>query len=167
MIDANDLERMAKARPDECFLKGSGVLKLIDAVRQLERQQREGGLTEAYAEGRKDESEEWMKATGWGADRAPARRERCKYCDDTGDVQSLTGEWRGTCTCPAGAAMAERDRFEAFMRRSRTGKGAKKAAALLNQHPNGEYVEDHVQRHWWTWQLALGLAKLHTEEGGA
>jgi hypothetical protein len=35
-IDANALERMAKERPDECFLKGSGVLKLIGAIRQLE-----------------------------------------------------------------------------------------------------------------------------------
>lgn len=27
---------------------------------------------------------------------------RCEYCDDTGDVNSLDGEWRGTCSCPAG-----------------------------------------------------------------
>lgn len=40
-IDANDLERMAKERPDECFLKGSGVLKLIGAIRQLEQEARE------------------------------------------------------------------------------------------------------------------------------
>lgn len=30
---------------------------------------------------------------------------RCPYCDDTGDVHGLDGEWRGTCTeCPAGKA---------------------------------------------------------------
>lgn len=29
---------------------------------------------------------------------------RCPYCDDTGDVHSADGEWRGVCTCPAGAA---------------------------------------------------------------
>lgn len=40
MLDANELERMAKARPDECFLKGSGVLKLIGAIRQLEAELR-------------------------------------------------------------------------------------------------------------------------------
>lgn len=40
-IDANDLEKMAKERPDECFLKGSGVLKLIGAIRQLEREARQ------------------------------------------------------------------------------------------------------------------------------
>lgn len=28
--------------------------------------------------------------------------ERCSYCDGTGDVHDLTGEWRGTCHCPAG-----------------------------------------------------------------
>jgi hypothetical protein len=37
-IDANKLEAMAKEMPDECFLKGSGVLKLIAAIRQLERE---------------------------------------------------------------------------------------------------------------------------------
>lgn len=26
----------------------------------------------------------------------------CCYCDGTGDVNDQTGEWRGTCTCPAG-----------------------------------------------------------------
>lgn len=37
-IDANKLEMMAREMPDECFLKGSGVLKLIEAIRQLETQ---------------------------------------------------------------------------------------------------------------------------------
>jgi hypothetical protein len=27
---------------------------------------------------------------------------RCEYCDDTGDVHSPTGEWRGRCSCQAG-----------------------------------------------------------------
>lgn len=35
-IDANDLEAMAKEHPNACFLKGSGVLKLIGAIRTLE-----------------------------------------------------------------------------------------------------------------------------------
>lgn len=34
------------------------------------------------------------------APEAPAQR--CPYCDDTGDVHTPTGEWRGRCTCPAG-----------------------------------------------------------------
>jgi hypothetical protein len=41
VIDANDIERMAKERPDECFLKGSGILKLTGAIRELERQNAE------------------------------------------------------------------------------------------------------------------------------
>jgi hypothetical protein len=40
MLDANELERIAKERPDECFLKGSGVLKLIGGIRQLESELR-------------------------------------------------------------------------------------------------------------------------------
>lgn len=35
-IDANDLERMARERPDDFFLKGSGVQKLLTGIRQLE-----------------------------------------------------------------------------------------------------------------------------------
>lgn len=27
---------------------------------------------------------------------------RCEYCDGTGDVHSLDGEWRGRCICDAG-----------------------------------------------------------------
>ena len=29
--------------------------------------------------------------------------ERCRYCDDTGDVHGIDGEFRGRCSCPAGA----------------------------------------------------------------
>lgn len=35
-IDANDLEQIAKRQPDGFFLKGSGVLKLTNAIRHLE-----------------------------------------------------------------------------------------------------------------------------------
>ena len=37
-IDANALEAMAKANPDEMFLKSAGVIKLTGAIRQLERE---------------------------------------------------------------------------------------------------------------------------------
>ena len=33
-----------------------------------------------------------------------AEPKRCPSCDDTGDVHSIDGEWRGTCNCPAGQA---------------------------------------------------------------
>lgn len=41
IIDANALEAMAKERPNDKFLKGSGVLKLIQAIRNLERANRQ------------------------------------------------------------------------------------------------------------------------------
>jgi hypothetical protein len=34
-----------------------------------------------------------------------AQPNRCPNCDDTGDVHSIDGEWRGTCHCPAGQAI--------------------------------------------------------------
>jgi hypothetical protein len=37
----------------------------------------------------------------------PTEQERCKYCDDTGDVHSVTGEWRGSCVCEAGKQAAQ------------------------------------------------------------
>lgn len=38
---------------------------------------------------------------------APAPRTSCEYCDGTGDVHSLDGEWRGECNqCPAAALHA-------------------------------------------------------------
>ena len=48
-IDANELERMAKERPDECFLKGTGILKLTDAIRHLEAQLRQAILSQSAA----------------------------------------------------------------------------------------------------------------------
>lgn len=34
-----------------------------------------------------------------------AETQRCPNCDDTGDVHSIDGEWRGICHCPAGQAL--------------------------------------------------------------
>ena len=43
----------------------------------------------------------------------PVAPARCGYCDDTGDVHGLDGEWRGVCNCAAGdrvrAAVASPD----------------------------------------------------------
>jgi hypothetical protein len=33
----------------------------------------------------------------------PPQPEHCPHCDGTGDVHSIDGEWRGRCTCEAGA----------------------------------------------------------------
>ncbi|RDE25169.1 hypothetical protein DV711_06325 [Motiliproteus coralliicola] len=32
----------------------------------------------------------------------------CENCNDTGDVHSLDGEWRGICSCPAGKNLSKR-----------------------------------------------------------
>ena len=34
--------------------------------------------------------------------------ELCPYCDGTGDVHRINGEWLGTCHCAAGAKIASR-----------------------------------------------------------
>jgi len=33
---------------------------------------------------------------------ASGHEPRCPYCDGTGDVHGIDGEWRGVCTCSAG-----------------------------------------------------------------
>lgn len=33
---------------------------------------------------------------------AASAYKRCEYCDGTGDVHGIDGEWRGRCTCSAG-----------------------------------------------------------------
>lgn len=37
---------------------------------------------------------------------------RCEYCDDSGDVHSIDGEWRGICICPAGDEIRQGARRE-------------------------------------------------------
>ena len=49
------------------------------------------------------------------ASQANAKREndgRCPYCDDTGDVHSIDGEWRGVCVCPAGKTIKQGDHHD-------------------------------------------------------
>lgn len=46
------------------------------------------------------------------------QKERCPYCDGTGDVHSIDGQWRGTCTCEAGQQQAHANQLtevEKFM----------------------------------------------------
>lgn len=43
---------------------------------------------------------------------------RCDYCDDTGDVHSIIGDWLGICTCEEGAKLRS-ELQEARDRRSR------------------------------------------------
>lgn len=58
-IDANRLEEMAKERPDECFLKGSGVTKLLGAIRQLEGEVREAKRPQSALSDERATFERW------------------------------------------------------------------------------------------------------------
>jgi hypothetical protein len=59
-----------------------------------------------------------------------------------------------------GEAVAwERERFERFMLDSRNDKGVKGREKLLVRMDGGDYVENHTQRHWWTWQTALKMTR--------
>lgn len=50
-------------------------------------------------------ADEAARARKWQEHSTEQRR--CEYCDDTGDVHSIDGEWRGICVCPAGAAISK------------------------------------------------------------
>ena len=78
---------------------------------------------------------------------APAPVEqRCTYCDGTGDVHSIDGEWRGTCHCAAAPAPqpaqggdyanAFSDGWEAAMKSN--------AAALQSAQPKQEPLTDEA-----------------------
>jgi hypothetical protein len=57
---------------------------------------------------------------------------------------------------------SERAAFEAFYRHSRSGKGATYLDLALRRHPErpSEYESDPTQRHWFTWQMAVGAGRL-------
>jgi hypothetical protein len=54
-------------------------------------------LTIAYQSGYQDGLKDGKRVAGAAAPK------RCEYCDGTGDVHSIDGEWRGRCSCAAGA----------------------------------------------------------------
>lgn len=51
-----------------------------------------------------------------------------------------------------------REGFEAFFLASRKSKG-KDRRPNFERLADGTYMDDHVQRHWWTWQNALMAAQ--------
>lgn len=67
------------------------------------------------------------------------------------------GEPAGTVstTDEACASNRERERFERYFVDSRRSRGAKKRTDM-SRLDDGTYADDHVQRHWWTWQQAIG-----------
>jgi len=58
--------------------------------------------------------------------------------------------------------VSERPAFEAFFRDSRSGRGAANLDMALRRHPTrpSEYEADPTQRHWHTWQMAVGGGRL-------
>ncbi|MBI3346974.1 MAG: hypothetical protein HY020_07155 [Burkholderiales bacterium] len=45
--------------------------------------------------------------------------------------------------------------FETYFVESRD---ANRRSVNLTKRPDGSYVDDHTQRHWWTWQCAVAAA---------
>jgi hypothetical protein len=53
------------------------------------------------------------------------------------------------------AEAREREAFEKWFGSTRHSKGVEYRAIMFDRRPeDGTYVEDHTQRHWWTWQNA-------------
>lgn len=55
------------------------------------------------------------------------------------------------------AQPAERNAFERYFAESRRNRGAAKRPNFARLQ-DGTYADDHTQRHWWTWQMALNTA---------
>lgn len=73
---------------------------VFDLMGQPEAQPRRG-MSALITEARQKESEYSNKVMEAVVLDVMSRPERCPYCDDTGDVHTPTGEWRGRCVCPA------------------------------------------------------------------
>jgi len=84
------------------------------------------------------------------------------YRDRRAGASRLTSDERREMARAAGMFDEETERpaFEAFFKDSRRNRGAAKRATLLARMPSGDYVDDHTQRHWWTWQIAVGGGRL-------
>lgn len=52
---------------------------------------------------------------------------------------------------------SNREAFERYFLESRKSKGANRKPTLARL-PDDTYVDDHTQRHWWTWQNASAMA---------
>lgn len=84
-----------------------------------------------------------------------ARERRCEYCDGTGDVHSIDGEWCGTCICSAGRALAaskidERAAFEHWA----SDDGETPTAVERAGHG---YRLAQIQTYWVAWQARAAL----------
>ncbi|TRM53244.1 hypothetical protein YH64_009085 [Achromobacter sp. LC458] len=84
-----------------------------------------------------------------------AHERRCEYCDGTGDVHSIDGEWRGVCICSVGRALAaskidERAAFEYWA----SDDGETPTAVERAGHG---YRLAQTQTYWVAWQARAAL----------
>ena len=84
-----------------------------------------------------------------------AHERRCEYCDGTGDVHSIDGEWRGVCICSVGRALAaskidERAAFEYWA----SDDGETPTAVERAGHG---YRLAQIQTYWVAWQARAAL----------
>lgn len=76
------------------------------------------------------------------ASKPPAgEQKRCGYCDGTGDVHSVDGQWRGRCTCPAG-----------------------QQPTLTQSKPSQDDLRDKLQRQCTTWGAYWRASDAHGVE---
>lgn len=64
-------------------------------------------------------------------------------------------------TTPTREQVIERSRidFECYFLDSRKSKSAGRAPTFLRYEHDGTYIDDHTQRHWWTWQQAVNAGR--------
>lgn len=64
-------------------------------------------------------------------------------------------------TTPTREQVIERSRidFECYFLESRRSKGANRAPTFMRHEQDGTYIDDHTQRHWWTWQQAVNAGR--------
>lgn len=64
-------------------------------------------------------------------------------------------------TTPTREQVIERSRidFECYFLESRESKGANRAPTFQRYEHDGTYIDDHTQRHWWTWQQAVNAGR--------
>ena len=92
-------------------------------------------------------SGKWPSRVSNGDTAAPAPVEqRCTYCDGTGDVHSIDGEWRGTCHCAAAPAPQAQDKSDNYLSGYCTGRTdlLKEQSAQPKQEPLRELTEPQV-----------------------
>lgn len=99
------------ALPYEDWMRASGhpAIKALNAALAQQREQQPVchgcGIPAGDVHMSTCKSGKWPSRVSNGDTAAPAPVEqRCTYCDGTGDVHSIDGEWRGTCPCAAAPA---------------------------------------------------------------